>query len=260
MRLLSHRPSPRLSHFVDVLWLMEGPAPAHGRERVLPTATTELVIDLREESGLDAPVLSGAHSESFVIETAPQTAVIGVHFKPGGAFPFMKIPAGELCNASVGLDALWGSRAGELRERVLAAPTPRARLEALEGGLLAQAPRPLERHPAVEYALRAFGRESECPSVSAVVERTGWSHRRFVELFRDQVGLTPKRFCRVMRFQQALRAVHEGEEVDWADLAAGCGYYDQAHLIHDFRAFSGLAPTDYQRMRSEHRNHVPLAR
>lgn len=259
MNLLTYSPAPPLADFVDLFWLADGPAPAHRRERLLPTGTTELVIDLRETSGLGGPLLCGPHSESFVIDTAPQTAILGVHFKPGGAFPFFKAPAGELHNSLLCLDNLWASRAAEMRERVLQGPTPLARFQSLERFLMAQAVRPLARHPAVAFALRAFGDVAQAPSVSTVVERTGWSQRRFIEVFRDEVGLTPKLFCRVVRFQQVLRLLHLQREVDWTGVAMACGYYDQAHFIHDFRAFSGLSPTTYLRDRSDHLNHVPLA-
>ncbi len=94
MNLLRYIPPRPLANFVDLFWLVDGPAPAHGRERLLPTGTMELVIDLRTISGLRVPLLCGPHSESFVLETAPQAAIMGVHFKPGGAFPFFKVPAG----------------------------------------------------------------------------------------------------------------------------------------------------------------------
>ena len=84
MQLLSYIPAPPLADFVELLWLCQGDAPAHARERVLPTGTTELVIGLGEDAW--GPVICGAHSESFVIDTALRSAVMGVHFRPGGAF------------------------------------------------------------------------------------------------------------------------------------------------------------------------------
>jgi AraC-like DNA-binding protein len=183
---------------------------------------------------------------------------MGVHFRPGGAFPFFQAPAGELHNTRLPLDALWAGRAAELRERLLEAPTPLARFQTLERFLRAAAVRPLARHPAVAFALGAF-QDMQPLSVSAVVERTGWSQRRFIEVFRHEVGLTPKLFCRVVRFQQVVQKVHWQRQVDWADVAVDCGYYDQAHFINDFQAFSGFSPATYLRVHGAHLNHVPLA-
>ena len=86
----------------------------------------------------------------------------------------------------------------------------------------------------------------------------GLSPRRFIEVFKDEVGLRPKVFCRVRRFQRVLASIHRQESVEWADVAVACGYYDQAHFIHDFRAFSGINPTAYLERRGRHRNHVAM--
>jgi hypothetical protein len=84
------------------------------------------------------------------------------------------------------------------------------------------------------------------------------SARRFIEVFTDEVGLTPKLFCRVQRFQETVRRIGMGRRVDWAGMALDCGYFDQAHFIHDFRAFSGLSPSAYAAQRTGHLNHVPI--
>jgi AraC-like DNA-binding protein len=87
------------------------------------------------------------------------------------------------------------------------------------------------------------------------------SQRRFIQIFAAEVGLTPGHFGRVLRFRRALRALPTAGTPDWASIAADHGYFDQSHFIHDFRAFSGLTPTDYVRQRSEHvkDHHVPMA-
>lgn len=99
-------------------------------------------------------------------------------------------------------------------------------------------------------------------SIAVTTERVGLSSRRFIELFRRQVGLTPKVFCRVRRFQQVLERVHREEvhrgDMEWAQVALACGYYDQSHFIHDFRSFSGLTPCEYRAAATPHLNHVPL--
>ncbi len=84
------------------------------------------------------------------------------------------------------------------------------------------------------------------------------SQRRFLDRFRGEVGIAPKLFARVQRFQAVIRKVHTLRDVDWAAIAVECGYFDQAHFIHDFRAFSGFTPAQYFQLKSEHRNHVPL--
>jgi AraC-like DNA-binding protein len=85
------------------------------------------------------------------------------------------------------------------------------------------------------------------------------SKRRFIQMFDERVGLTPKLFCRVRRFHRALRLIARGGPIKWADLAVDCGYFDQAHFIHDFTDFCGLSPSAYLGLRTEHLNHVRVA-
>jgi AraC-like DNA-binding protein len=252
-----HSPPPPLSDFVALLWSYEAYILPHARERLLPTGTVELVIDLRAETRGAAAVVCGAYSEFFEIETAAETSVLGVHFKPGGAFPFFEPPAGELHNRHVGLEDLWGADAADLRERLLEATTADARFRILEGALLARIVRPLTRHRAVAGALHAFA-GPRARTVADVCEQTGLSQRRFIELFKGEVGLTPKLFCRVRRFQEVVRSAHASSDVDWSRTALACGYYDQSHFIHDFRTFSGLTPSAYLARRTAHMNHVPM--
>jgi AraC-like DNA-binding protein len=186
-------------------------------------------------------------------------SVVGVHFKPGGAFPFLGVPAGELRNAQVPLDALWGRQARELTEQILGATTMAARFRVLEQSLLAKAGGQLDRHRAVDFALKALVPGPAAPTIAEVTNQIGLSARQFIQIFADQVGLTPKLYCRVRRFQKALTLIGKVQKVEWASVAYTCGYYDQAHFIGEFRDFSGLTPTEYLRIRGEHLNHVPLA-
>jgi len=272
MLYLTHIPQPPLNEFVELFWLYDGfPAQSHKKERLMPDGSVELIINLREDQAriydrdhlcryrsLPGTLLSGPHSTYFVIDTAGQASVMGIHFKPGGAFPFFRLPVDELHNLHVSLEDLWGREAAILREQLLEAATPQKKFAVLESCLLARAFKPLERHRAVGCALALFRNIHTAPAVSAVSDEIGISARRLIELFSGEVGLTPKLFCRVRRFQWALDLIHQGREFDWAELAAECGYFDQAHFIHDFKAFSGMNPTMYMVAKTGHRNHVPI--
>ena len=166
----------------------------------------------------------------------------------------------ELHNAHVALDCFWHFAARRIRDRALEARTPAVKAKAVEEELLAQLRPHSEMHPAVAYALREFSRAPHLRSVASVTDEIGLSPRRFIDVFTQQTGYTPKLFCRVRRFQQAITLSRAGCHVDWLGVALSCGYYDQAHFVHDFRAFSGLNPTAYLHLRSEHQNHVPLGK
>jgi hypothetical protein len=112
-----------------------------------------------------------------------RVSVMGVHFRPGGAFPFLRTSANELADAHVDLEALWGTSAIELRERLCEAKTPSERFDLLEDALVAHLFRPLERHYAVQFALDAFGRANSGLAIRDVARDAGLSQRRFTQLF-----------------------------------------------------------------------------
>jgi AraC-like DNA-binding protein len=103
----------------------------------------------------------------------------------------------------------------------------------------------------VSWAIGQFLREPHLQSIAAVSHDLGVSHKQFIEQFRREVGLTPKLFCRVRRFQEVLKLIHAQHAVKWADIACGCGYFDQAHFVKDFLAFAGLNPSAYLDRRLE---------
>jgi AraC-like DNA-binding protein len=256
MKSLQLLPSPALADHVEIYWAMETVNQGPGRERVLPSGTTELVFDLDGPSLV--PVVCGPHDAAFEMRRARRDSFVGVHFKPGGAASLLGVPASELANLRIGLDALWGRAARELGARLVEAPTASVRLQLLERALLARLERRVDAHPGVAYALDELAHVPAPRSIGEIAARAGLSARRFIALFDAQVGLTPKLFARVRRFQKLLHLAHPRPAPAWAQLALDCGYFDQAHLSRDFGEFAGLAPGAYARLRSHDPNHVAL--
>jgi AraC-like DNA-binding protein len=258
MIALRHRPHPLLSEFVEDFWLYDGYVSAHAGERILPSGTFELALNLRENElriydpvragrirRYSGAVISGPYAGYFGSDAAEEVSIMGVHFKPGGAFPFLGFSAGELADAHLDLAEIWKGDAEDLRAQLTAVPVGKDRLRLLERRLIEHLKRPLEHHPAIATALDAHRRPEACTRTRELARSVGLSERRFIDLFRLEVGMTPKIFDRVRRFQRALSKIHRTEQHDWPALALACGYYDQSHLIRDFRQFTGIGPTDY---------------
>jgi AraC-like DNA-binding protein len=256
---------PVLGRLVEYVWASQG-APAHAQERVVPTGTLELAVSLVDDkrpaygiAGGDrlfsGAFVSGAYRRPFTFDTRENASVIGVHLRPGCAGAILGVPPGELTDRHVDLEELWGRRARELRERLCAAPTTHQRFAILEAEL---ASRLDERHvhPAVTYALDELARPEA--RVARIAKRVGLSQRRLIELFTAHVGLTPKRLARVLRFHRAA-ALARSAAFDWTRIAHECGYYDQAHLIRDFRELAELTPTDLIRASAHPKEHHQLA-
>jgi AraC-like DNA-binding protein len=277
MKLQRHRPPPPLAGLVDHLWHVSD-APAHARERILPNGTLELVFNLAEDEiriydgataqpsrRLSGSVVSGVFSRFFVIDTREHACMVGVHFKPGGAFPFLRrLPALELADSHSDLVTLWGSKAPLLRERLASALTVQQRFRLLEVALLEELGSAARGHRAIPRAIDDLA--ATCTSITALAARANLSHRRLIELFSQQVGTTPKLFQRLQRFQRAVELARRDEGASlpgglgWAQVAQLAGYCDQSHWIRDCVSFSGLTPAQYSSQWTEQVKpyHVPL--
>jgi AraC-like DNA-binding protein len=269
---LEHTPAPPLNRFVQVLWYARAPQANHLRERVLPSGHTQIILNLARDFLLDCPergperrgpgsAVIGARSVYEIVNTSDMADLIGIVFQPA-AFPVFASDRADLfSNLSVNLEDVWGATARGLRDGLLGCPAPAGRLLCLEPFLARtfsarlSTPRPLHLC-AVGYALQRFAHVPSLTTVSDVARSTGWSERRFSQVFREQVGFSPKVWCRIRRFQLAVKQLHAGIDVPWAKLALDCGFYDQSHFANEFRAFSGVDATTYSANRTMWANHI----
>lgn len=259
MRYHVHEPSPPLSGIVDHLWYLSD-VPAHARERIVPSGTIELVINLRADEfriydlaataegcrRFRGAIVSGCYGTPFGIDTSAHASIVGVHFRPGGAAGLLGVPPGELAQTHVGLEDLWGQRAAELRERLCAAPDLRRRFEILQRGLMTRLRAPSGRDAATA-ALACLERPRV--QIGDVARTLGLSRRRFIEIFTRDVGMTPKRYSRVRRFQRALALATRSPSPEWSRLALDCGYFDQAHFCRDWAELTGVSPGEFLALR-----------
>jgi AraC-like DNA-binding protein len=275
MSFCQHVPGSPLGQYVDWFWYYDDWRATHPREHVLPDGTFELIINLHEEprklfdrhdpaqyQSFRRGWLSGAQSKYLVIDVLDGSAMIGAHFKPGGAASVLGMPATDLRDRVVELDALWGSSAWDWREQLLAARGPQAKFRVLEALLLERLRRnsaPANGEKRVTWALQRFLEQPHVTRIGAVADKLGVSHKHFIQEFHRQVGLTPKLFCRIRRFQEVLSQINSQATVEWVDLAYDCGYFDQAHFVNDFQAFSGVNPTAYLSHRLEYPGFIRAA-
>jgi AraC-like DNA-binding protein len=271
---LERIPALPLAGFVHSLWYAQAPAIAHRRERVLPTGRVQVILNLARDFLLDCPegerdcllppaLVVGARSVYEIVDTSDMVDLIGIVFEPGGFAPFASDAVDRYSNRSISLECPWGASAWALRDLLREIATPQARLLCLERFLLdrfaARLASPcLPRRSEVGFALCRFQHAPGNSSVRAVAATIGWSERRFSQVFREEVGLSPKTWCRVQRFQSAVRQLHAGADMRWAELALDCGFYDQSHFANEFRAFSGIDATTYSARRTLWANHVPV--
>lgn len=253
--MISRRPHGGLEEIVRFVWLHQGEAPPCDAELRLPTGDVDLVIDLGEERA----VVSGPSTQPFLLGTAERREAMGAVFRIAGAATLLGVPLAELRDRRVPPAELWGSVASELLERPLAASGAEAKLDALEHVLSARLGHTADRpHPVAGRAAAQIARYPERCRIAKLGEAFGLSARRLEQVFRTEVGLTPKAYQRLHRFRQALVRIDRAVEIGWARFALERGYCDQSHFVAEFRAHSGLTPSVYVASRGTELNHVPI--
>jgi AraC-like DNA-binding protein len=249
------RPAPPLRPYVgrySGYWL-DGFGP--GTHQGLPSGTLTMVLTLgppvdiavmpdpAQAPGSYHALVGGLHAAPVTISYEQYQRGIQVDLTPFGARALLGLPAGELGSTVVSLDALVGRRAEEWLDRIRSAPTWAARFAALDDVLVAalvDGPQPSRE---VVRAWDQLVSSNGSIDVATLARDVGWSRRHFTQRFQEELGLSPKVTARVLRFDRARRILGRATRPALADLAAACGYYDQAHLNREFRELSGLSPT-----------------
>jgi AraC-like DNA-binding protein len=259
---IRHIPSPPLDKHIDYFYYLEGAMP-HRREKILPTGWLDLEInfgdaiqiyDASDTKSVATCVDSwwaGVWNTYGTVQWPTNIQLLGIHFKPGGAFPFLNFPLSELHNRIVSADAIWGTSAAELRERLCIVPTKQARFALLERILLARLCEVPHGLDAVRYGIRQIVRHHGALSIQALSDHMGISHNHLLTQFKRMVGISPKALAQVYRLKNVLHSIDLMQPVDWARIANRNHYYDQSHFNNDFRTFTGHNPTDYLRLRHQ---------
>ncbi len=237
-----YRPGPHLSPFVRNYWTLQA---ADGREvgrrqHVTPDGCIDIIFTRRSPTEAFTAFVVGAMTRPIFEQLAPRAEYLGIRLAPGGFGHFFRTPAGELTDRIAPLECL--SSSCHLVEAVANAPDNRTRLQAIEEGLgrwLGSA----EPEPILATALDTVLASGGMVSVARLARHAGRSPRHLQRVFREQVGVGPKMFCRIVRFKVALHALRHRPRQDLLQVALEAGYYDQAHFIHDFERFYGSSPS-----------------
>lgn len=258
---------PHLRPFVASLWASEDgePTAAAARELVVPNGGMHLAIrldaplrlfsdaaDLRGQL-VGHAVVGGARTLAHHRCLATPSRSVGVQLRPGVAAWLFGASATELAERHTPLDALWGRTT--LHERLCDAPTAAARLLVLEHELGARLAGATRLHALPAAALARIHVDPTTP-IAAIAAHAGFSQRRVLDLFRDAVGVSPKRYARLLRLQRALPQLAAGARA--IDVAAATGYADEAHLHRELRDVTGLSVRAYRAAAPASPNHVPV--
>ncbi len=267
----AHIPAFPLNQFIEVFIYFERVEHAHNVDRFLPNGDSEILIDfhdtpqfiydnntLKEIQACHHVWASGLRTEPITIPSGNGAAMMVISFKKGMAAPFFPFPMEEVSDFVVDADLVWGSDFGDLRERMLETKDIDLRFRYVEEFLLKKFGPKLNLNPCVAFAVGEMIERPDRLSIARMSEKIGYSQKHFTEMFRKQVGVTPKSYLKIMRFQKAVRVIDAANEIDWGEIALSCGFYDQAHFINDFKHFSGFTPEQYSKIYTNYQNYIPV--
>lgn len=248
-------PSPRLRAFVDRLWVLEMPDGVTAVEPVLPDGHTEVIVHCRDPFRELMPdgrlrtqgrlLVAGQFQRAVRLSPSGASLMAGARMLPHGAAALFRIGQHELANHIVDLEVLDPRLARWLSDDVMPRVDHEALAMALDAALARVADTARADLLAGHAAAFARGRRG-LVRVDALAQHVGVTERQLQRLFLRDVGLSPKQFLRTLRFQEVLRQLQAGTPTRWADLAQRFGFYDQAHFIRDFKAFTGETPSQWQ--------------
>ena len=246
-------PDPALEDIVTDICGYRETAAGHFRNVEYASLTVPLVISFAEpfaiglgrapgENDRFASFAAGLFAGPVVIESFGAACCVQVNFTPLGARRFFSLPMSELTDSMVVLDDVLGAEGIALREKLGNAPDWTARFDIAETFVAARLSKAAETPVEIAWAYDRIITSGGRTRIASIAERLGWSRKHLASSFSNAIGIGPKTLSRIVRFNRAL-GLSRQPSADWADIAADCGYADQAHLVREFRDLAGRTPT-----------------
>lgn len=248
-------PTPRLANYIKRFWSLEYDAAlgAAEPETVLPDGCPEMIFNLSDRFKLlrkdgeevqPATVFSGQLSRSITIRPTGRVALFGVRFQPAGAWPLGRISMHELTDEICDITDPLGSDGGELELKINAAASFGERKIIFEAFLVKRLAS-FNGDAIAQRAAALIQKSAGAISVTALADNMGVAERRLERRFNAAVGISPKMLARIVRFQGVVQSIQQAETPNMLDAVHGFGYFDQSHMIREFKEFSGDTPLSY---------------
>jgi AraC-like DNA-binding protein len=266
-----HIPAYPLNQFIESFIYYRDYNPTHSVDRFLPDGNVNIIFDLtdypkhiydndtlKEIQSCRNVWFSGIRSKYITIPSGKDSEMFIINFHKGKSYPFVEMPLYELTDSVVDGELVLTNEIMDLRDMLLEAATVTQKFSKAETYLNKKFCHKLIINPFIEFAVNKILKTPHQLSMEYISAKVGYSQKHLIKLFKDSVGLTPKSFLKVIRFQKAINEIEHSKKADWTGIALESGYYDQAHFINDFKAFSGFTPKEYMLKQSEYLNYIAV--
>jgi AraC-like DNA-binding protein len=243
-RLARRSPAPELAPFVQHYWMVSWDL--RGEEPFVQETLPHPNVHAVFEKGCS--MVCGVSTSKFTRVLEGQSHVFGIKFTPAGLHPFLKASVSALTNGGKPIEIVFGEEALKLEALLVSSAEEEEMVAAANAFLLSRIPEPDETVAQVNQLVSRTLNESDIKTVDDLAKRSGISKRTLQRLFNEYVGINPKWVIRRYRLHELVERLKSGERLDLSQLALDLGYFDQAHLINDFRSIAGYSPTQYQGM------------
>jgi AraC-like DNA-binding protein len=236
-----------LAKFVDSIVVLNRRSSGNEPHVLLPAAQVQLLVRPREGSSsrTDAYIV-GARSRVWRKAIHNNYSVLAMRFRPGAARIFVGVPLCDVSNQVLPIQDLWGDDGARMCEQLAGTDDLDAQVRIVENALVTQLARGHGLEDAatqtVRDAARVLDHARQLPTVNALAHQLGIGERRLRRAFNDAAGISPKTYLRILRFRCALQAAQASAAPRWSAVAADAGYYDQAHMIDEFRHLVAATP------------------
>ncbi len=245
-------PHPCLEKTIDYYWIEKS---GSSNVKILPDGTTSIIFNIGspitfadsvgDSKKLSDNLIIGTHKKYYVIKEKTDTHIVGIKFKQGGAYNFFKLPMMQFSNKIVNLTDILNGETEQLRGKLMGAGDDEAIRKILDYYFLIKVDLLEGAYNVVDSAINEVKAEGAPVSIKNFCESENISNKHLISLFNKKVGLSPKLVHRINKFIKVIELLQKKRNVNWPEIAYECQYYDQAHLINEFKSFSGLSPKKY---------------
>lgn len=247
-----HKPAYPLRRYIESMTFYDGHNFDCASEKIMPDGMVQLFIALDSEerqlmlgsgtpTGLKNAWITGIQKQYMTYQLKPSRTILSIRFHPGGFYALTNLPQSMIENTVVDAEVLLGPSVAQLREDIMDDIDPQEIFIKVERYFKKKI-----KQQDIEHAVISYMCNHIFAPMSFLVQKTGYSQKHLIHLFKKHVGVTPKYFQRISRFNKVLNDIQAmRSEIDWTDIVFDNHYFDQAHFIKDFTHFIGLSPQCY---------------